>query len=310
MDLGRQNHVNILGDHRHSWRNNASTGFLDPVWPREPAIEVARKLAVEFLPADTFADAQIFPFTQGSFHRLYRLTSGLTTAEYLMRVALPVDPFFKTESEVATLDYVRRSSSLPVPRVVAYSASASNELGFEWILMERINGEPLEAVCGAMPIQAKMDLTGELAHSLKQLWERPFTLLGSIYYADVWNQVGYVPPLEFSRDVEQHALDIGVDSKFVIGRIVSPRFFQDKRILLRPERGPFATARELITAETKLLSRRVRHLSTSPTDPYYCESDAMLADDRHEVLDTVDELVKVVPRILFADDGLEDAKLL
>lgn len=62
MDLGHQDHVNNLGDHRRSWRNNASTGLLDPVWPREPAIEVARKLAVAFLPADTFADAQISPF--------------------------------------------------------------------------------------------------------------------------------------------------------------------------------------------------------------------------------------------------------
>lgn len=227
-----------------------------------------------------------------------------------MRVALPVDPFFKTESEVATMDYVRRHSSLPAPRVVAYSASASNELGFEWILMEKIDGVPLEAVWGTMPFKAKMDLTAELARSLKQLWERPFPLLGSIYYADVWNQVGYVPPLECSRDAEQHVLDIGVDGDFVIGRMVSPRFFRDKRLLPRPKRGPFAKARELIMAGTELLSRRVQHLSPSPTDPYYCESDAMLADDEPEVLDTADELFKVVPRIFFADDGPEDAKLL
>lgn len=56
--------------------------------------------------------------------------------------------------------------------------------------------------------------------------------------------------------------------KYVIGRMVSPRFFRDKRILLRPERGPFATARDLVMAETELLRRRVRHLSPSPTDPY------------------------------------------
>lgn len=126
----------------------------------------------------------------------------------------------------------------------------------------------------------------------------------------MWNQVGYVLPLEYSKYAEQHNLDIGVDGDFVIGRVVSPRFFRDKRLLLRPERGPFATARELITAETELLSRRVRHLSPSPTDPYYCESDAMLTDDGHEVLDTADELIQVVPRIFFADDGPEDAKLL
>lgn len=36
----------------------------------------------------------------------------------------------------------------------------------------------------------------------------------------------------------------------------------------------------------------------------------MLADDGPQVLDTADELVQVVPRIFFADDGPEDAKLL
>lgn len=126
----------------------------------------------------------------------------------------------------------------------------------------------------------------------------------------MWNQVGYVPPLECSKDAEQHNLYIGVDGDFVIGRMVSPRFFRDKRLLLRPERGPFATARELITAEAELLNRRARHLSSSPTDQYYCESDAMLADDGPEVLDTADELVQVAPRILSADDGPEDLKLL
>lgn len=271
---------------------------------------VARKLAVASLPVDTFADASISPFAQGAFHRLYRLTSQLTTAEYLMRVALPVDPFFKTESEVATMDFVRRHSSIPVPQVVTYSSSASNELGFEWILMERVDGEPLDTIWDKMPFQAKMDLTAELARSLKQLWERPFPLLGSIYYADLWNQVDYAPPLGPAGGAEQHPADFGMNGAFVIGRMVSTRFFRDKRLLLRPDRGPFATARELATAETELLARRVRHLSPSPTDPYYCEVDSMLADDGDDVLDTADRLVQVLPRVFPTDDSPEDAKLL
>lgn len=92
--------------------------------------------------------------------------------------------------------------------------------------------------------------------------------------------------------------------------MVSPRFSWDKRLLLRPNRGPFSTARELATAEAELLARRVRHLSPSPTDPYYCDADAMLAKDRDEVLDTADRLVRAVPRIFPSDDGPEDAKVL
>ncbi|KAL2669844.1 hypothetical protein Neosp_015141 [[Neocosmospora] mangrovei] len=272
-----RHHVNTLAEHHLCWRNNDTTGFLDPVWPREPDVQVARKLALEHLPANLFSDACISPFAQGAFHRLYCLSSDHTTVEYLMRVALPLDPFFKTESEVATMDYIRRNSSIPVPKVIAYASSASNELGFEWILMERVRGVSLDQVWDTMPFQAKMHLTVELACSLKKLGQR---------------------------------LDAGIDGVFVVGRMVSTRFFRDKRLLLRPNRGPFTTARELATSEAALLARRIRYLSPSPATKYYCEADEMLADDGAEVLETADKLVEVVPRIYSATDDPEDIKVL
>ena len=294
-------HVNTLADHHLCWKNNEASGFLDPVWPREPDIQVARKLALEHLPADLSSDARISPFAQGAFYRLYCLSSDHTTAEYLMRVALPIGPFFKTESEVATMDYIRRNSSIPVPEVIAYASSASNELTFEWILMERVRGVPLQQVWDTMPFQAKMHLTIELARSLKELRQRQFPMLGSIYYADVWNQVDYMPTLE---------PDAGIDGTFVVGRMVSTRFFRDKRLLLRPNRGPFTTARELATSQASPLARRIRHLSPSPGTAYYCEADEVLADDGAEVLETVDRLVEVVPRIYSETDDMEDTKVL
>ncbi|KAM0415715.1 hypothetical protein ACHAPT_013331 [Fusarium lateritium] len=300
MSHGRH-HINTLAEHHLYWRNNDTTGFLDPVRPREPDIQVARKLALEHLPGDLFSDARISPFAEGAFHRLYCLSSDHTTAEYLMRVALPVDPFFKTESEVATIDYVRRNSSIPVPEVIAYASSASNELGFKWILMERVQGVPLDQVWDTMPFEAKIELTAELARSLKQLWQRPFSMLGSIYYADVWNQVDYMPTL---------GLDAGINDTFVIGRMVSTRFFRDKCLLLRPSRGPFTTARELATSEANLLARRIRNLSPSLATEYYCEADEMLADDRAEVLETANKLIEVVPRIYSTTGDLEDTGVL
>jgi aminoglycoside phosphotransferase len=56
-----------------------------------------------------------------------------------MRVSLPVDPRYKTESEVATTEFVRQKTSLPVPRIIAFD-SHENELGFEWILMDMMPG--------------------------------------------------------------------------------------------------------------------------------------------------------------------------
>ena len=53
-----------------------------------------------------------------------------------MRASLPVDHRFKTLVEAATLDLVRMYTSIPVPKVIAFDASNTNELGFEWILMD------------------------------------------------------------------------------------------------------------------------------------------------------------------------------
>jgi aminoglycoside phosphotransferase (APT) family kinase protein len=305
--------VSTLSQHSRYWKNSDDFGFLEPVWPHEPDIDVARKLAVACLPPDLFADAEIGSFAQGSFHRVYYISSRLTAAKYLMRVALPVDPFFKTESEVATMEYIRRHSSIPVPRVVAYASSASNELGFEWILMEKVDGVPLDRVWDDMTFNAKTKFTVAFAGYMKQLRELQFPLFGSIYFVDIWNQVGYTPiRLANDHPPSSKALsgDIGINDSFVIGRIVATRFFRDKRLLLHTHRGPFETAHQLLMAETELLGRRIRHLSPEPGTDYYCEVDESLANDGPEVLEVFDKLHKVASTIVSPVDGSEDAKML
>jgi aminoglycoside phosphotransferase (APT) family kinase protein len=305
--------VSTLSQHSRCWKNSDDSGSLEPVWPHELDIDVARKLAIACLPPDLFADADIKFFAQGSFHRLYCISSRLTAAKYLMRVALPVDPFFKTESEVATIEYIRRHSSIPVPRIVAYASSASNELGFEWILMEKIDGVPLDCVWDDMTFNAKMEFTVAFAGYMKQLRELQFPLFGSIYFVDVWNQVGYTPiRLANDHSPSSKALsgDIGINDSFVIGRTVSMRLFYDKRLLLHAHRGPFETTHQLLMAETELLRRRIRHLSPKPGADYYCEVDESLADDGPEVLEAFDKLHKVASTIVSPVDGPEDAKML
>lgn len=267
---------------------------------------IARKIAVQHLPTDTYADAQILAFSQGAFHRLYRIFSPLAVTEYLIRVALPVEPFYKTESEVATMEYVTRNSPLPVPRVVAYDSNASNELGFEWILMEKVDGTPLAHVWDAMPFEAKKRLSTDLARSYQILWRQPLPLYGNIYHIDVWNQVGFMPTM-VGRSSCHH--DVGVGGSFVIGRMVSTRFFRDKRALLRSDRGPFTTSRELAMAEAKLIAQRVRHLSPSPGADYYCEADEMMAEEEADVIDTADGLVQAVSRA-YSPNDVDEIKVL
>ena len=261
-------------------------------------MEVARNLAVVHLPADQFADAKVQPFSQGGFHRLYSITSSNdpTAPKYLMRVALPVDPFFKTESEVATIQYIREHSSLPVPKVVAFSSSSANPLGFEWILMEKMDGVPLADVWQDMTFDAKTSLVVDFAEKIQPLLDLRFSLFGNIYFADISHQVGCSPLMvgkpEAGEDVTvaKFDVDIGGDRDYVIGRVVSMGFFYDKRLLLPAERGPFQTARELALAELRLLGRRIRNLSPDPKDDYYSETDTELASAGLELIEVFDKL--------------------
>jgi len=54
------------------------------------------------------------------------------------RVARRFMPRLKTESEVATMQYLREHTSIPVPTVYHYDSNPYNRLGGEYILMSKV----------------------------------------------------------------------------------------------------------------------------------------------------------------------------
>lgn len=95
-----------------------TTFSLEPRWTTEidpesiktviEATIAARCLQVKFL-------------AQGAFNKIYTvLIDGRTL---IMRVSLPVDPKWKTASEVATLEWIHFNTTLPVPRVLTYQST-------------------------------------------------------------------------------------------------------------------------------------------------------------------------------------------
>ena len=62
--------------------------------------------------------------------------------EVIARVARRFMPRLKTESEVATMAYVRTHTNIPVPTVYFYDSNPYNRLGGEYILMSRVRHPP------------------------------------------------------------------------------------------------------------------------------------------------------------------------
>lgn len=121
--------------------------------------------------------AKAFLAFQRAFNRLYAINS-----DYLMRVTLLVNPVFKTSSEVATLSFLEGKTSIPVPKVIAHSTSKANQIGFERMLMERVDNAALLAdIWPNMRWAAKETLVKEVACDIGQLFNLKAQSIGSIF---------------------------------------------------------------------------------------------------------------------------------
>ena len=94
----------------------------DDVWPGATLDQRTGCQHYSIYRAHLGCDEEVLPdvsfYAQGAFNKLYKVSTVDTTC--LMRASLPFDPRYKTESEVATIEFVRQKTSLPVPRIIAF----------------------------------------------------------------------------------------------------------------------------------------------------------------------------------------------
>ncbi|KAK1763421.1 hypothetical protein QBC33DRAFT_549638 [Phialemonium atrogriseum] len=105
-------------------------------------------------------------------------------SQLLLRIAMPWDPYYKVESEVATMMLVDRLG-IPTPRVFFFDSSARNPLGLECIFMERVGGVriyELWAYNRRGYDASYISVASQVKDYLSRLWEHSFDLIGNVYY--------------------------------------------------------------------------------------------------------------------------------
>ena len=166
---------------------------------------------------------------RGSFNQAYNITTEnvatRTRKEYVFRVSLPVWPYYKIESDVATTEFVRLTTSIPVPVIYAFDSNPNNTLGFEWMLMEKVKGMPLGDVWGIMDFDAKQSLTRIIASWMAELSQFKFSKIGSIFMRYRGSQM-----------------------EFYIGPLIHERLHEGDRLLYDINRGPFQSIQHLYDA--------------------------------------------------------------
>ncbi|MCJ1453309.1 hypothetical protein MMC28_003655 [Mycoblastus sanguinarius] len=159
----------------------------EALWPMEPDVVIISSLALRHL-ASKLPDIldpesmEVQFFAQGGFNKLYSISYPGHPTKYLLRVALPIVPYYRIESEAAVLSYLKENTSIPVARVIDWDSSAANDLGFEWILLEKIEGITLYEVWRKIPWDLKLELVAALAPLLGQLRDHVFDHIGSLYF--------------------------------------------------------------------------------------------------------------------------------
>lgn len=211
------------------------------IWPSEPDISVIRSIAISVLqpmyPYSNMGAVSVAFFGAGVSNKMYQVEHPTWPVKYLFRVSLPVDPFNKTESEIATLVYVRRHTTIPVPNPVAWNSSSNNALGYEWSLLEKIEGVELSSVWGKMPWEAKVKLAHDLAGICAQLWKQRLDKIGSLVFGDRYQIVA-----------GQRLVQDALPDTITVGKMVTPCFFAGRRIHVPADRGPYDSSHDWVQA--------------------------------------------------------------
>ncbi|KAB5590838.1 hypothetical protein CTheo_5707 [Ceratobasidium theobromae] len=137
--------------------------------------------------------------SSGTFHKAF-LVSLVEGPDVVARIARRYMPKFKTESEIATINYIRTFTNIPVPFVYAYDSDPYNKLGGEYIIMSKAPGVPLIRHFHSMPASKMHDLLQNLAQMLVPLASHTFPAIGSLY------QTGELcPPRDIVRSILRRA---------------------------------------------------------------------------------------------------------
>lgn len=191
----------------------------------------------------------------------------------MLRVSLPVHPRLKTESEAATLGWLRRETSIPVPRVFATCSDSDNELGFEWMLMDRMPAIVLADAWADTTWEEKKSITKEIAACIAQLNALKFKGIGSLRVRNP-----EVAPNLPDRQLEP-------------GTMVSREMFWGNRTHQDTPRGPFNCSKYWLNARLDIYICDFKgRLEVAAGDPDEIE-DPELAVEVSDERDGLDEAI-------------------
>ncbi|KAJ5426904.1 hypothetical protein N7465_001974 [Penicillium sp. CMV-2018d] len=121
---------------------------------------------------------------EGGFNRVFIFTmddSSRVVARLPFTSAGPAK--LATASEVATIQYLQRKTSIPIPEILDWSDDAVNIVGSEYIIMEHAAGIPLQQKWPYMSGDQKVACIDAIYKKLREMVDLNFSAYGSLYFS-------------------------------------------------------------------------------------------------------------------------------
>ncbi|KAH0522345.1 hypothetical protein TsFJ059_006206 [Trichoderma semiorbis] len=254
-----------------------TTFYLMPVWTWEPSIGAIESVCRQQLKTPSEDSFTVTFHAAGLFNKVYLIhTAGRS---FIMRVTLPVYPRHKTRTEVVTLRWVRENTSIPVPEVFGFDDSNDNEIGFEWILMEYMQGTSARKRWRSMSMEQKTALTERFAVF-------QFELSGLEKPESTFKGIGTLDSPELDLQVNSRASQ----STAAPGRLVSTEFFMGDHLAYDIPRGPFRSSYDWLNT---ILTIIIRH-QTLVLEKSEDEDDI---EDAEDILPVAQTLLTLLPKV-------------
>ncbi|CAF3627993.1 unnamed protein product [Adineta steineri] len=102
---------------------------------------------------------------------IFFINTQENTQQYVIKIGGRYWNKIKTEAEVKALELLSTYTTIPVPKILAYSSDRNNEFGVEWILMTRLSGQNMSLVCKTqkLSLNAKKSIIRDLVDYISQM---------------------------------------------------------------------------------------------------------------------------------------------
>ncbi|KAE8343869.1 hypothetical protein BDV24DRAFT_172510 [Aspergillus arachidicola] len=236
----------------------------------------------------------IVKLAEGGFNKVFLLMAK-DGRDIIARIPTPIagPPRYTTASEVATMNFLRVILGLPVPKVLAYSATSDNPVGAEYIIMDRVDGESLSSKWLTLKTEEVINIMEQLAHMEQKIFSFQFPGYGSLYH-------------ECDIEGQSHISIDGGD--FCIGPLAARQFWHGERSQMDIDRGPWISPEDCFTSAARREAAWIReHAKPQPRRRFLLPTNYNIDPSQHVSL--LSRFLKIAPFLVPPEPGLSSPAL-